>query len=233
MSESERDRAQATSSKTRGEHRSLPRHLPRSIQRPPPLRPRPRPNPAVSHRADRQLRRSATAAPPARRTPHDQRSARAGVFCRIVMRGLSAPSSANTSSSTSESSPPASPSISSGILDMFSASACTRPIPQTWAALCSRREVVTHSRLSHRCLPCPSVVRPSPPGVSPSPSPSPSPSGTSGRYGTGPTRLFKKRGHVDRGRVAVCGHWRVHLGGQHHRRACALRPPIRCGPANG
>jgi hypothetical protein len=33
--------------------------------------------------------------------------------------------------------------------------------------------------------------------------------------------------------VAVCGHWRVHLGGQHHRRACALRPPIRCGPANG
>jgi hypothetical protein len=27
--------------------------------------------------------------------------------------------------------------------------------------------------------------------------------------------------------MAVCGHWRVHLGGQHHRRACALRPPIR------
>jgi hypothetical protein len=80
MSESERDRAQETLSKTRGEHRSLPRHLPRSIQRPPPLRPRPRPNPAVSHHAARQLRRSATAAPPARRTPHDQRSARAGVF---------------------------------------------------------------------------------------------------------------------------------------------------------
>ncbi len=96
------------------------------------------------------------------------------------MRGLSAPSSAKSSSSTSESSPPASPSISSGILDMFSASACTRPIPQTWAVLCSRREVGTHSRLSHRCLPCPSVVRPSPPGVSPSPSPSPS--GTSVRY---------------------------------------------------
>ena len=37
---------------------------------------------------------------------------------------------------------------------------------------------------------------------------------------------------VDLGRYAVCGHRRVHLGGQHFRQACALRPPIRCGPAN-